>query len=285
MAATGPSATAAATAAIVLIAALAAPSNASEETAAAKPSCSVSPDGRTLEVAAVLSTTIVREGDGLRVGDSSGAVSCAGTPTVTTIDTIAVVSRTGERFPDVRFDLRGGPFAPGATDEGDGSSEIEMNVDPEVDSVRVGGSGRAERITAGRTAPKTVGINLNADEATADPDLILRKPAQRLFLRLEAGGGGDRLSANGGPGFDGPVAYGRAPILLAGGGKDRVTGSPGKDVIDAIGGPDVVRALGGNDDVETRDRGDDRVVCGPGDDALVADRGDQRAGCEDETLR
>jgi hypothetical protein len=285
MAGTGPSATAAAAAAIVLIATLAAASNASEETTAAKPTCSVSPDGRTLEVAAVLSTTIVREGDEVRVGDLSGSVSCAGTPTVTTIDTIAVIARPGERFPDVRFDLRGGSFAPGATDEGDGSSEIEMNIAPEVDSVRIAGSGRAERITAGRAAPKTVGINLNADEAEADPDVILRKPAQRLFLRLEAGGGGDRLSANGGPGFDGPVAYGRAPILLAGGGKDRVTGSPGKDVIDAIGGPDVVRALAGNDEIETRDSGDDRVLCGPGDDALIADRGDQRAGCEDETLR
>jgi hypothetical protein len=66
------------------------------------------------------SADIIRRGDAIAVD----GVDC-GAATVTNTDTVDVVPSTGDA---VTIDLRGGPFAPGLTDEGDGSSEIEFFI-------------------------------------------------------------------------------------------------------------------------------------------------------------
>ena len=66
-----------------------------------------------------------REGQEIVVLQNGVRIGCgAAAPTVANVDTISVSART-----EFRVDLRGGPLAPGFTDEGDGSSEIEIDAD------------------------------------------------------------------------------------------------------------------------------------------------------------
>ncbi|MGH2738765.1 MAG: hypothetical protein ACRDHH_08100, partial [Actinomycetota bacterium] len=67
--------------------------------------------------------SVVRDGDDIVVLGGAGQIPCGG-PTATTVDTIRAndVSSGTTTF---TIDLSGGPFEPGATDEEDGTSEIE----------------------------------------------------------------------------------------------------------------------------------------------------------------
>ncbi len=67
--------------------------------------------------------TISRDGDAIAVN----GVLCQ-TATVTNTDVIEVAVPDVPESDTVVVDLSGGPLAPGATDEGDGSSEIEIEI-------------------------------------------------------------------------------------------------------------------------------------------------------------
>jgi Ca2+-binding RTX toxin-like protein len=97
--------------------------------------------------------------------------------TVTSTDTVDITAADGATM---TFDLSGGPFAPGATDEGDGSSEIEFIVSPATGPetgvhVAVEGTGGADHIVAGQHdvpgQPFDDSLDLNADEAVIDADV------------------------------------------------------------------------------------------------------------------
>jgi hypothetical protein len=119
---------------------------------------------------------IVRRGDRLVVEDVFGPIGCAGAEDPTRFNTERV--RVGAReasVDDLEFvlDLTAGRFAPGLSDEGDGSSEIEFSVPfPRGSASRVPifGSAGPDRIILGHL-PHRQGANLNAAEDVDDPDV------------------------------------------------------------------------------------------------------------------
>jgi hypothetical protein len=69
--------------------------------------------------------TIVRSGDDIVV---NGAACTGATVTATETVHVAESEPDGDDLASLTIDLSGGPLAPGKTDEGDGSSEIELTL-------------------------------------------------------------------------------------------------------------------------------------------------------------
>ena len=180
----------------------------------------------------------VMVGDGLlaTISRSGDAVAVDGVPcqtaSVTTTDLIEVVLPPASQAETVVVDLSGGPLAPGVTDEDDGSSEIEVQidgVDDDFDTLRIVGSAGADTI-----AVHTASANLNANEQVADEDVTIDLPTS---LQLLGGEGDDVLSLpdlspgdsfdlselQGGPGED---------RLIGGMGASDIDGGPGRDTVD-----------------------------------------------------
>jgi Ca2+-binding RTX toxin-like protein len=179
----------------------------------------------TLTVGDAETARIVRVGDEITLDGAAG--SCGGA-TVSTIDTISLTS-TGAPT-EVAIDLGGGVFAPGLTDEGDGGSEIEITVTVSGGRLRISGTAGDDDVVIGQS-----GVNLNAAEATGDPDVTITGVSE---LVVEGAGGGDSLSVAGGAGAGaaGPVAI--------------IRGQAGDDVlVGAVGGS----TLDGGDGVDTAD--------------------------------
>ena len=226
---------------------------------------------------------------------------CQGAPTVTSTDMI-VATVNG---PQLDVDLSGGPFAPGATNEGDGSSEIEFQVDVVAGSVAVEGSAGADHVTAGTdSASGDTLVALNADEATPDADVTVTNSPS--FLVVLGRDGDDTLSLAGDPAWaDGPLAI--EAVVRGGGGSDTIgcalngsdlAGGSGEDALDCswpAGGIDAdlghgkVRPIGGGTadsvasiedvlgsaaaDVITGDGGANLLQGVGGDDTLQGDGG------------
>ena len=163
------------------------------------------------------SAILRRSGDAVTVD----GVDCGGT--VTGTDAITVTGTSGDHL---TISLGGGPFAPGATDEGDGSSEIEITVGGSVSLVIRGSSG-PDMILAGSVPsdfPVDAVFDLNGDEATPDADVAMPLTALDPTggLTDELRGGDDTFS---GGGFVGalPIPFlGKVALLRAGGGDDTV---------------------------------------------------------------
>jgi hypothetical protein len=220
-----------------------------------------------------------------------------GTPTVTNVDSIQYLAGVNVG-PSVQIDERGGPFAPGTSDEGDGSSEIEISFD-RLSTLLVAGTQAADDIAVGRSGPST-GLNLDAAESSPDVDLVVPRHFESAgVLGL---GGADRLSLagarNGFPsgaphvgslGF--AIVGGSGDDVLIGGsgndglageaGADRLRAGPGDDILELGGGRDRAFGGGGTDFTYARDGRRDRVNCGPAVDFAKADARDRLKGCED----
>ncbi|MEK6326749.1 MAG: hypothetical protein AABM66_04375 [Actinomycetota bacterium] len=221
---------------------------------------------------------IVRDGDDLVVGDVFGPLGCAGAQNPTRFNTERVrVRARAASVDDLDFELGRGPFAPGFSDEGDGSSEIEFVVSfPAGSASRVPISGRRgpNRIFLGRLAHGQ-GANLNAAESLDDPDVTLRGGK---FL-VSGFRGADVVSARGGNGFIGPY---RRPVFAFGArGDDRLIGGPKRDYLIGGRGHDMMKGGRGGDFLGARDGTRDVVRCGRGSDIARVDRIDQRRRCED----
>jgi hypothetical protein len=242
----------------------------------------------------ILGPQIPTEGE---LTNSGKALQCAdGTPTVTNVDQI-IYTPAVNVGPHLEIDQRQGPFAPGATDEGDGSSEIEIDVKT-LSTIVIGGTDGPDVIYAGRFHGQS-GVNMNGQEATPDIDLTF----PRRFELLTAIGlaGSDSISVAGGPGLAGPL---QEPIgddneIHGGKGDDLLTGGPTADGL--IGGPgnDLLRSRGGNDGLApgpgrdrafggagsdlffAKDQRHDRLNCGPGPDLAIVDQRDSHRGCEE----
>jgi hypothetical protein len=199
-----------------------------------------------------------------------------GTPTVTNVDRIAY--RAGVNVgPSVELNLEGGALAPGATDEGDGSSEIEISFD-RISILLVEGSSGGDDMVAGRLGKHTA-LNLDAGEARPDADLLV--PLRFEMLTLLGLGGDDRVSSSGGGGL-GPLQPNQlegGTTLVGGRDDDVLIGSPGSDDLAAGIGDDTLKAGGGHD-LLLPGAGSDSVFAGSGKDLSYADDGEKdRIGC------
>jgi Ca2+-binding RTX toxin-like protein len=213
-------------------------------------------------------------------GDGSFDVDCSGgEPTTTNVDSISVI-RDARVHPATlvlgEFEAR---FAPGATDEGDGGSEIEINAElGERGGVALYAGHGADHITLGGVAGLRA-VNLNADEPVADADVVTDG-----HVLVRAGSGPDVASAAPSePGFETPypAQRGHGPVLIGEGGDDRLIGSEASDSIAGIAGRDRVLARGGDDYVFTKDGERDHVDCGPGaKDVVIPDQHDAARHCE-----
>ena len=163
--------------------------------------------------------------------------------TVTNTDTI-VVEPNLQRL---TIDLRGGPFAPGLTDEGDGWSEIEFRIDARPGdaafAIYVEGTPGDDRLIPATTPDggDTSSLNLNGFEIPKDPDVqFLTSLAEVLYFLNH--GGNDQLLAHG----TNDAHYAGGLYFSGGAGDDRMTpgivedprtmffaGGPGRDVFDA----------------------------------------------------
>jgi hypothetical protein len=215
---------------------------------------------------AVVSGSILIEGESgpATCVDESGSV-----PTVSNTDLIWVYGSS--EFLIVIVDLGGGPFAPGLTPEDDDSSEIEIQVDwpppsrnrkLEDSFVVVLGSPARDELATGRKSNESVAINLNAEEAKDDLDLIAgtRTTFAGFGLMVVAGkGGNDRLS-----GTNADIEFER---FLGGPGNDVIRGGKGLDLLFGQAGNDVLLG-GGDSDFLSGGSGKDRCVGGPAKDIV-----------------
>ena len=178
--------------------------------------------------------TVSRLGDAIAVD----GVAC-GTATVINTDSIDIAFADDSDSDIVVIDLSGGPLAPGATDEGDGSSEIEIDVtggDGSFDTLRIVGSSGPDAFAS----IPLVAVNLNAGEAVTDADVTVDAT---ISLELIGGDGDDELSA------DLFSSFGRE-IVFGGNGDDRLSGrglGSFDDVLDAGPGRDIADFSLGNE--------------------------------------
>jgi Ca2+-binding RTX toxin-like protein len=126
-----------------------------------------------------VSATLSRSGTAITLNGTA-----CDTATVLNTDLVAVTSP--DSFGLLTFGLSAGPFAPGATDEGDGSSEIEITVSSpsQPSDVSVIGSAMADHITADGLANT---LNLNADEAVDDVDVTMTDASDIAMIDTHEG--------------------------------------------------------------------------------------------------
>jgi Ca2+-binding RTX toxin-like protein len=210
-------------------------------------------------------TMSVDEGAILFEGDRCGEATTKNTDAI-------VVTGTGRDDVFV-VDKRSGLFAPGATPDPAGSSEIEFQVDlgggPDLlrifgtrgpDRIVVGSSGvdldddAAANITMTRMAALVLG--LGGDDVLSGRGGADTGGEHELFLGLFGGGGRDRL-----------VGGSRSDTLVGGGGADVLAGRGGGDILVGRAGRDVLKR-GGGGDLLIGGRGRDRMSGGPGHDQL-----------------
>jgi len=253
--------------------------------------------------------TVSRGGDAINVigkdqgGDLSILLACSGgDPTVTNTDLIAIENAETDFSVGAMIDLGGGPLAPGATPEADGSSEIEISARATGSYGLLGVSGGpgADAFDLGRSAGGALAVNLNAEAETEAPDPDLELVGREMLI-VFGRKGADQIRAQGTPGFSGPfgaafVGVGgqgadtigggtRLNLLRGGGGRDRLFGSVGRDLVLAGGGADRVVTGPGADLVLAKGGGRDKVNCGGGLDLALIDRDDKGRSCRRDDLR
>jgi Ca2+-binding RTX toxin-like protein len=185
------------------------------------------------------------------------------TASVNNTNTVYVITDTGTQT--LTIDLSDGPFAPGATAEAAGTSEIEFEVDlgAGTDGINVYGGGGSDKLAFQGTTK----LLLNGD---ADSDVHLLSAENRW---LYGGSGNDVLKAS--PTSPPAEFYGGGgnDTLTGGGGSDDLTGEAGADTL--AGGPndDNLYGGGGGDTLKGGD-GDDYAIGGDGDDLFDAGYGD-----------
>jgi Ca2+-binding RTX toxin-like protein len=249
---------------------------------------SISTTGKGQEYAGKLK----RFGDDIRlIGLFGPQILCGGSPKVTNTDLIEIRTKG---LSGVDIELDGGPFAPGATPEADGSSEIEFVVAGTEDGiVSVQGASAPDHFRY-TTAAGVSGVNLNPGPGDSDVDIEVpdvRKPGPVVIA--DGRKGNDTIDVVGRPpvlpflvggdGNDTLLARGALGAIIDGGsGRDQIVGSPGFDFLVPGGGPDKVNASGGPDEIEeTRDGNRDQIDCGGGRDAVGKhDRFDSLRSCE-----
>jgi hypothetical protein len=206
-------------------------------------------------------------------------------PTVLNTDQVHF---TLERFSGIDIELSGGPFAPGATDEGDGSSEIEFQAQVRSGILNVVGRSERDVITWGTDGGLNLNPGLNGD---VDSDVAIS--GHFSFMVADGAGGPDLVAPQAGfvAGFPGAFSKGgrgndilrsatNGGLLDGGRGKDTLIGGKGPDYIIGGDGRDRIRAGKKSDLIGAVDGRAETVFCGGGRDKGKADRVDKLRGCE-----
>ena len=222
--------------------------------------CLYDSPSRTLMATATSGDTsmTIRANDGYVSVDGD---SCVELDTVDSINVDVSASSLVQLTLDLRVDPQGGPLVPGFTDEGDGSSEIELtitglNKDKEL---RILGTPDTDSITLGEhvdeiTDLRTGQINLNAAGDGATPDVDVSFTTFPGWIRVVTDEDDDVVSA-GGIGIDGSDPYGKRVSLDGGPGTNELTGGDADDVVyllieDAASGSETVSGGAGHDTLE-----------------------------------
>jgi hypothetical protein len=199
----------------------------------------------------------------ITVSDQNGPVACTGGPTTSNTDAISVHNTPGGANNVVRI-AEASRFAPGASDvgEGGGTQEIEILVnlfDRPGSELHVSPVG-----TGGSFVIGNFGINTNATDTEAEPDVDITL-TDVPNLRAVGNPGNDYVSAQGGSGTGGPVTEG---IELTGGaGADELVGSEGVDFVVGGTGEDATSGMGGSDNMKPG-IGNDAIDGGAGSDTV-----------------
>jgi Ca2+-binding RTX toxin-like protein len=232
----------------------------------------------TTKVASVVDSSGVKQllvgvnGDVIFTQDGGNPpISCVGGGSVATTantDRVSVFAQANGASDGVQLDESKGAFAPGATPEADGNSEIELALSgksghlsvfgtPGDDVIRVRPLDRVSTIAA---------IGFGADE---DDDVTFNASD----VALVGGDGADLLSGQG----YGPIADpARLPLSFSGGaGDDDIRGGLG---VDHFAGN------AGNDSLQTADGNPELVSGGPDVDSAVRDGGDTLFNVESATF-
>ena len=172
-----------------------------------------------------------------------GAAACGAAMTSTT-DTVVVNGNTGAE--GLTIDLSGGPFAPGASVEGTGSSEIEFTIDLSTgtqDRLTITGGPGSDSIVFG-----SLGANLNGDN---DSDLTLTGVE---LVTANTSDGADTVSGGGNASTGAPSSILFTlngdigdDTLLGGSGDDVITGGTGADNLSGLAGDNTLTGGLGND--------------------------------------
>lgn len=218
--------------------------------------------------------TVERRGDRIVPTYTRGAIKCKpAAPTIDNTDTIAMTDES-------TIDFRGGPFAPGASPEADGSPEIEFEISEDGYPIDLLFGNGDDHVTAGVIEGGSIGLNLNPSQADIDADILLRSEELGFSnVTIHAGGGDDLIDAGGGPGFA-PRTKVSIGFLFGDAGNDTLIGTDDFDLIEGGGGTDRVDGRMKPDLIRTRDKSSDIVACGSGRDTLYRDRRDRGTDCE-----
>jgi hypothetical protein len=245
--------------------------------------------------------TLARSGDSITLdGVACGEATVHSTDLVLFVDD--QVGPPGK--PSVTIDLSGGPFAPGLTEETDGSSEIEIWHEisdfPGADLMRVVGSAGDDHIEVMEGLSEgTFGAWLDVDVGSGidgEGDVGINRFERFAF---DLGPGDDSVGLDGTGGFMPPAVYQGGPgddILPEGSHPDEIHGGPGRDRIVAYGsifidltqqtfvGNGGEQPFSGIEDVEARSflngidggPGPNLLIGGPDTDFITGRGGDDR---------
>ena len=229
----------------------------------------------TASLAAGTTATLTVVGGEIRFGATPAA--CGGATTANT-DSIKF-NGAASSVERLIVDQRGGALAPGATAEGSGHSEIELevNLGDGSDQVVFHGTAGADVIAMG-----TKGLSFNND---SDVDVVFAP--QPASIEIVGGAGDDTISARGG--FGSGQVFGGSVVLRGGNDNDTLTGSDladllvgdaGNDSISGYVGNDEIRGEAGADLLKGQD-GDDLIVGGAGADTFNAGDGNDTLNAVD----
>jgi Ca2+-binding RTX toxin-like protein len=193
--------------------------------------------------------------------------NCAGggvLATTTNTDRIDVFAAAKGASDGVVLDQAKGAFAPGATPEADGNSEIEIALNGQSGHLSVFGTPGNDvmRVGQGSRAPAKNVLDLGPDD---DDDVTFAASDVAL-----AGGDGDDLLSGRGFGFEGLPA----PLPLG------FSGGAGNDVISGGAAVDHFAGNAGDDTLNTTDGNPELVNGGPGIDKAVRDGADTLSNVE-----
>jgi Ca2+-binding RTX toxin-like protein len=127
----------------------------------------------------------------------------------------------------------------------------------------VNGTGSADIFQFGALSPTSIGANLNLDN---DSDDVTFTNGERL--NVSGLGGGDAITADGGPGFGGPVPYdapGSSAVRLNGGSEnDTLHSGSGSSFLDGGSEDDTMTGGAGADEIELGTSGGNDTADGAG---------------------
>jgi hypothetical protein len=174
--------------------------------------------------------SVGRSGSNFNVTGGGNPDPTCGGSTVTNVDTVNVNGTAGNE--SLQVDQTGGEFAPGASGEISGLSEIEWNIN-------LAGGSDSWTLTGGSAADKfrlgTLGVNVNADD---DADQVLTGIENAT---VSGAGGADQISGEGALSTGNPFP---TPLTLSGdAGNDKLTGGAASDVVSGGAGKDTFNAL------------------------------------------